>query len=250
MILPGLYTIKIVSPHCDDAAFSCGIFLSICAAIKLEVQVVNAFTQSDYAPFAEVLPADRISELRKAEDARLQNLLGSSLHFLDLGRRDAPLRLQIPSEQTLKDPLDRSVYLTEVEDLANVFRPLLAQADCVFLPMALGGHIDHQIARDAGMRCIPLDSLAFYEDLPYAARMTDEQRARAIADFPNFAELRPVAVRRSDGAAIKKVCASCYDSQVDFSTVMEMATYAESRNGGEIFYAGKDAARLLRRVSR
>ncbi len=237
--------LKLVSPHRDDAAFSCGIFLSLCADSNIKVQVVNAFTHSNYAPFAEPSTADRISELRKNEDVALRNLLGDSLCLLDLGLRDAPLRLRIPAEQTLGDPLDSLAYAREVEDLQRVFRPILAGADCVLLPMALGGHIDHRIARDATMGCVPIETLAFYEDLPYAASMSEEQRESMLADFRFMATLQPIAVRRSNGAAVKRAVAFCYDSQVAASTVEEMACYAENRTGGETLYAGKDAARLL-----
>ena len=115
--------LKLISPHRDDAAFSCGILLSLCASMNLEVQIVNVFTYSNYAPFADLSSADRISELRKSEDVNLQGLVGSCLHFLDLGLLDAPLRLQIRPEQTLKDPIDQSIYLKEVDDLEQALRP-------------------------------------------------------------------------------------------------------------------------------
>ncbi len=243
--------LTLVSPHLDDAAlFSCGILLNLCAAIDLEIQFPNVFTHSGYAPFAGPSTAIHISELRKNEDAKLQSLVGGSLHFLDLELWDAPLRLHIPPEQTLKHPIGHSVYLQEVADLEKVFRPILTRAECVLLPMGFGGHIDRRIVRDASLGCILPETLTSYEDLLYAAHMNVAESARIIAELDPFNKLRPMTVRSSSGLAVKKTFASCYDSQIASSTVTEMVAYAQRYDGGENLSAGKDAARLLGRTIR
>ena len=114
--------------------------------------------------------------------------------------------------------------------------------------MAIGGHIDHQIARDAGLKCLPLRNLAFYEDLPYAAHMDVERLAKVLKEFHDFDKLRAITLRTSNGAARKQAFASCYPSQVAASTVAEIVTYAESLGGGETLYAGNEAAHLLEQV--
>src|SRR5205823_5214387 len=55
------------------------------------------------------------------------------------------------------------------------------------LPMGVGNHIDHRIARDAAIDAlrdagVPSDRVTFYEDLPYTAKVG------GLPDFSGFLE--------------------------------------------------------------
>ena len=95
-----------------------------------------------------------ITRLRAAEDAsfvkHLQDDFASGhqyIHLLDLRWKDAPLRHDIATEDVLGGGL---VPPDEVAKLSAVFRSL-APASVVLAPLALGGHLDHRLVRQAAM---------------------------------------------------------------------------------------------------
>lgn len=252
--------ILIVSPHRDDAAFSCGILMCACLA-SADITIVNIFTSSSYAPFSPQVEregVEQVSELRLAEDHNMMAILQSRLPANDntghvsevsLGLLDAPLRLDVDLDRVQGRTLAAPEFEDEVSSLTRVLSPVLEEASCVLLPLGLGGagldgHIDHRIARDAGLRCSPSERVAFYEDQPYAARMAPLQRSTAVSTFlPKLH--RQHNVTYPDGVSIKKSLAGQYSSQVNTETIGEMCNYARERDGGEIVYASASVRSLL-----
>jgi LmbE family N-acetylglucosaminyl deacetylase len=148
-------SIVAVSPHLDDAALSASAALGNSGAT-----IVTVFT----ALPARDRPAswwDRLTGAtssverqreRLAEDAEAMRLLSARAVHLDEAEalyRDGDLDLGHAVEQ-----------LTEV----------FARASEVWLPSAIGGHRDHAIARDAGLRAAAAAShseVTLYADFPY-----------------------------------------------------------------------------------
>ncbi len=83
-------------------------------------------------------------------------------------------------------------------------------ADLVIAPLALGDHIDHRIAQAAARR-VGIAAMAFYEDLPYAARLPDDAPLKR-ADTLNMA-LTPIEISAGDGYQWNQNCVRCYPSQ-------------------------------------
>jgi LmbE family N-acetylglucosaminyl deacetylase len=144
-------TVLFVSPHFDDVALSC---LSHVLLAREQGRVVAATI------FGRGQPG------REAENAEAMGRL--DVESVVLPFDDAPVRLGIvPSFASLL--LDRHPH--EAEDLVHVTAALAAlqsevQPARTFLPLAVGGHVDHRLAH-ACHRGLA-GEICFYEDRPYA----------------------------------------------------------------------------------
>ncbi len=250
-------TLAILSPHRDDAAFSCGIALHLACEAALPVSILNIFTQSDYAPYAQLEGVVPVSALRHAEDWEMLGKLPAPVELRDLAWPDAPVRRGIAPEETLDPSLDRSRFNDEVVNIANQLQGLVKEKTCVLVPLA-NQHLDHKVARAAAERCVPPERLAYYEDLPYFARLTPEARAVALRTFvPPSTQATMLA--HPYGSALKRELASAYVSQIDDATNHEIVLYASKRGrqtgaapshsnalaGAEVIYAGPEARDVL-----
>ena len=245
-------TITVLSPHRDDAAFSCGILIQEVSALGVPVDIVNCFTISDYAPLlhTETIRADKIigfvSDTREKEDASFAALLGDRCQISALGRLDAPIRSGRPFETIFDGAPLSNEDDQEVEEIAAALKQLPARG-ILLLPLAIGNHIDHRIAREAGLRTRSSKLFAFYEDLPYAATQDDNSIRQYVSDLGNLLseQLRPVIVRSGRAVELKRRCASLYASQVDPHWVEQIAVYARRYEEGERFWASEGAGNLL-----
>ena len=191
--------ILIVSPHRDDAAFSCAIAIRALSNVA-SITVANYFTISEYAPF-RTDELRSVSELRLLEDQKFVSLAGIALE--DLNLTDAPQRLEIDvSEISTLRPLETKDAVPRETISKHV---LLLAPDLVMLPLAIGDHIDHRIAQ-AGVLDTGIPNLAFYEDLPYSARANEtatEDRASSLQ-----LNLSPKIFHCAEGRNWKARCAS------------------------------------------
>ena len=240
----------VVSPHTGDAAFSLGLAVDAWLAQGHAVEVLNAFTRSEHAPFSDVgslHPNDRISfatAVRRREDeAWVKLCVGQPgrgrLTLTGLNLKDAPLRLHCAPEEVYS----RAPELTE--KVTHTFKRALehARGDALLLPLGVRRHVDHLTAQAA---CLPTDAaafpLAFYEDLPDAA-----QSAQALDNTVQAATLAacvPLQVafaeERGDteaAATRKRRLALCYDSQIDDATADLIATFSRQYQGRERLWA-------------
>ena len=167
-----------LSPHLDDAVFSCGglIWQQAQAGENVELWTVCAGSppDGDLPPFAQSLHdrwgtgAETVA-LRRAEDERAAEYLGVKLRWFEIPdciyRRDAqtgkPLYGSGAAIFGNLHPADGTL-LAELN--ASLAEELPADANVV-APLTIGNHVDHQLVRQAA------DSLArplsFYPDFPY-----------------------------------------------------------------------------------
>jgi LmbE family N-acetylglucosaminyl deacetylase len=129
-------------------------------------------TQGTLARY-DLAAADPVS-MRKVEDERWAYFIEAAIVDLDLP--DAVHRGYEGDEALLGEPFDDDEPPTDV--LRREILRLEPQA--VYLPLGIGGHVDHRLVRDAGLTLLtddaswvmPGPSLAemtsFYEDFPYA----------------------------------------------------------------------------------
>ena len=243
--------ITVVSPHRGDAALALGLAIEAWLAEGHAVEVVICFTRSEFAPYSDAgsLHAnDRMSfvtAVRKREDETWRKQYGSSkLTLTDLNLKDAPIRLHCSPEKVFDRPADVSEKV-----VTKIRRAMeMSNAGAVVLPLGLGGHVDSVSARDAALPTDANFPLAFYEELPYAAR-TDGEGAfdAALSQLPANvqAELQPVfseAARGTDSAIEAAVArmrrvAWCYDSQIDERVTAEIAEFRRRYEGRERLWA-------------
>ncbi len=231
--------IAILSPHRDDAAFSCGLNMFALLQAGAEFTVINVFTRSDYAVDLQTVPpalprVDAVSQARRLEDERFVADIASfagrepeAVRLHDLHWLDAPLRLTVETEQVLQAPItDAEVHAQATELAAQLLS--LRSFDLVFAPLALGDHIDHRVAREAVKLCTTVDRLCLYEDLPYAAWLSLDGKDPPFEGISSgqHQEFVRYALHLPHGPHLKRRFAKHYPSQISVEVADEMASYA------------------------
>lgn len=150
----------IVSPHYDDAVFSCGALLASSSSDN-SFLVLNVFSNS----------GAQNTERKNEEIAASQflNFQSQSLDFLDCERRDffgfIPSRMHrffMPKDEPLFKKVE-AAFLNFIED---------KNFQAFYFPLAIGMHIDHdlcfRLAKSLKKDNKNSSEIYFYEDLPYA----------------------------------------------------------------------------------
>ncbi|MBV9656013.1 MAG: PIG-L family deacetylase [Acetobacteraceae bacterium] len=208
-----------LSPHLDDAAFSCGGTLARFAQAGWEVTVCTAFTRSVASPsgFAlscqtdKGLPPDAdYMAIRRHEDARACSALGALAVWLPLP--EAPHRGYESARA-----LFGSVRDDDAADhaLASILAdgPLAAPGpDLVLAPQAIGGHVDHVQAVRALRRALPpATPVLWWMDFPYAARRHTHPAEPFADEMARLPERRIIGDEASRLAACRE-----YATQLGF----------------------------------
>jgi LmbE family N-acetylglucosaminyl deacetylase len=169
----------LLSPHLDDAAFSCGGLAARLAAQGWRVTLATLFTATVPNPRGFALhtqtskgipPHVDYMALRRREDIEAGRHLGVS-RVVHLPLPEAPHR-----GYGGPDALFGNVLPYDEIDLplADHLHRLAAdeQPDLVLLPLGIGGHVDHRIALRAAMGAGLPGVHAFWRDAPYVMRPT------------------------------------------------------------------------------
>lgn len=207
----------VLSPHLDDAAFSCGGTLALLARAGWEVTVATAFTRSMPAPggFALACQLDKglppeadYMALRRAEDAAACQALGVRPLWLDFA--EAPHRGYGDARALFAPPRPEDTILAS---LAQTFAALLALPPALVLaPQAIGGHVDHVLLVQALRQVLPAGMpVLWWTDFPYAARPGSHPAHPFAAEMAAL----PECVVAGDAAARLAACAA-YTTQVGF----------------------------------
>jgi LmbE family N-acetylglucosaminyl deacetylase len=228
-----------LSPHFDDAVLSCGGTIHQYVRLGVSVLVVNVCSAapdgdeplSDLARYFHegMGHPDRLVEARRAEDEIAIARLGADV--MELRWKDCIYRGQ---------PRDGFWYYTDVHQVFSSVHPEeeklayhLATAinelagdhagATIYIPLGVGGHVDHQIAYKAGWILDKIGRyITFYEDYPYAddehPHPYDPEHTSSLASIlaaDSNAGLKPRMVSLTDmdmQAKTDSVCA--YDSQI------------------------------------
>ncbi len=164
-----------VSPHLDDAAFSCGGTLATLARAGWRVVVATPFTRSvpDPRGFALACQLDKglgaavdYMALRRAEDVQAAAALGlaAPVHgpLCEAPHRGYETAAALFGPLLPDDPV--------LDDLRAAMHDLVAShaPALILAPQAIGGHVDHvQVVR--ALEGVPRPIL-WWRDFPYAAR--------------------------------------------------------------------------------
>ena len=238
--------IIVLSPHRDDAAFSLALSIGAWLRDGHAVTIVNVFTRSLYAPYSDaesVHENDRlsyVSAMRKKEDeAFLRQIPGAAM--VDLNIKDAPLRLHCSADIVCDMPVDPADGA-----FAKIAKALAKQTSAantaLVLPLALGHHVDHRVARDASLELSANIPCAFYEDLPYATRdgvSIDLQRFREDVDVKYHESLSPVVCYHTSSIAWKRKVALGYSSQIGEDIADLVSNFAHRYHGNERIWANE-----------
>jgi LmbE family N-acetylglucosaminyl deacetylase len=240
-------TVNIVSPHRDDAGLSLGATIARLAGGHA-VRIVNCFSVSGFAPHANgtEVPAD-VNELRSSEDREFAARIGGRLEIKNLVRLDAPIRL--------------GCRVSDVRSAVSVGEAGMREAEAIrialdrcapgilLLPLAIGAHIDHRVALEAGLRAASLGrACGFYEDLPYAAEGRRCCVTGAIAGVSRrLGSPLLAALSAFPSGCDKRELLACYRSQISEGQMNTIVEYGIA-TGGERLWLTQAAARELRRA--
>jgi LmbE family N-acetylglucosaminyl deacetylase len=172
---------------------------------------------------------------RRLEDEAFAAFAEASIVFLDLP--DAVFRGYEGDEQLLGTPRDDDAAPFEIlrREIARL------EPQKLYLPLGVGGHVDHQLCRDVGIRLLAegrrwvmpgpeyAGIVTFYEDFPYAwwnnFSSLDDLGPVALADLPPSVGLTPEYADIGDQIERKITGINLYSSQIEnlFTSTKEMA---------------------------
>lgn len=217
-----------LSPHFDDAVFSCGGTLGVQISVGLHPLVLTVFggvptTGTSLSPFAldvhrkmgfsqDVAAA---VQTRRAEDAQALELLGADYLWLDYPDaiyRGTPAYYTQESQLIggIVHPNDHMIDEELAETLISLHNRL---PDAVwYAPLAVGRHVDHQIVCSAADRLTQLGArVNLYEDFPYVVNKAGSLIER-LNEFGNA--LEPGLVEMSEMLHLRQKAAASYASQI------------------------------------
>ena len=238
--------VVVLSPHLDDATFSCGATLHAWASQGRKVLVATPFAGSGsgeasglelelhelwgFSTRAQAVAA------RRAEDELAAARLGVLRRHGDLP--DAVYRRGPASEVLYPDLSSVRGPVAALDDIAlelGAFVDRLPPAARLLAPLAIGGHVDHRLVR-AAAREVEAEVL-FYEDFPYARSIS----ARLKATFPSLRWRSRVAELPAASLEAKLEAARCYRSQAvgplaDGGLEEALVSYFRRRGGERLWW--------------
>lgn len=240
-----------LSPHLDDAAFSCGATLARLVDRGWRVVMATAFTATVPNPtgFALACQTDKglppevdYMALRRAEDREA----GSRLGITDvrwLGLPEAPHRGYHSAPALFGGVRDGDAIWQDLAPLLQALRHEL-QPDLVFAPQGLGNHVDHLHAIRALREAPGPGTPVYYRDTPYAIRNPQASPDVSLRTLDRHVLATATGLDR-------KVSASCaYATQIGFqfggpdALAQALRAFASSEGAGhpaECFLAGPGA---------
>ncbi|TFH35958.1 MAG: PIG-L family deacetylase [Anaerolineales bacterium] len=169
-----------LSPHLDDAVFSCGGLMAMQDARGEPISVLTVFAGDppDYRISAQAAElharwgkAGPPIAMRRAEDRVACARLGASVLHLEYAdaiyRADEAGRPLYPETTDLFRTPDTGESEL-MEQLEASMRELEIPQATIYCPLGFGGHVDHRITRRAAEKLG--QPLNYYADFPYAAR--------------------------------------------------------------------------------
>lgn len=215
-----------VSPHFDDGVFSCGGRIHQLTRAGEPVTVLTMMGGLHAGEFPKSPILDDLHKrwmagkdplrARQQEDERALSRLNAEHVHIDLTdcvyRQVDGLPLY-PSEESLFGTVHGADYAPRYLEAVSLPDP--ARRLVIYLPLAVGHHVDHQIVRDWGiglLRAKPESWLLhFYAEYPYF----NTERAIALALSKMDMPLREKQIILDEADLAAKVNAmACYDSQI------------------------------------
>lgn len=247
-----------LAPHYDDAALSCGGTIAALADAGARPTIVTVFggepggdALTDFARWQHerwgtAAGADTLAT-RRAEDRAAAAILGAQTrwlaHFDAIYRGDRYL-----SDEALFGPLapDEAPLAERIADDILALPELAGpEPATLYVPLALGNHVDHQLAYAAGKRIaawsrrLPNDvRVMAYEDFPYAAQFPGALGERLAALAGELGPAEPVDISRTLDRRIAATAAYRSQLAVIFRFAADwpaaVAAFARQAGGGTL----------------
>jgi LmbE family N-acetylglucosaminyl deacetylase len=249
-----------LSPHLDDAVLSCGgrMWQQVQAGDEVTVVTIFAGTPDPkvpFSPFAEELharwgePVDVVRERQREDREALAALGVEALHwrYADcIYRRTPEGDPAYGSEASLWGRIHPAEGKL-IQELAKRIRALRQASGAVlYVPLAVGRHVDHRVARQAAERCEIEEhppGLIYYEDYPYA-----EEPGCVIAALSGAWWREELVLLSPEGVRAKTAAIARYRSQMSTFWGDRAGMEASVRAFAERTGGGAPAERYWHRV--
>ncbi len=172
--------ILILSPHADDAAFSCGdhiiqwrkqgITVVVCTVFsRFKTSIISKDVKSylNNSGFSDVLTFEKA---RSREDARSLKYFKTS--FISPNLIDGAFRTYKKAliyqnfDELFSGKISESDEIT-VKKLNYFIRSKEKKFDLIIAPIGIGNHADHLITSLSARNCVNKEKIGFYIDTPY-----------------------------------------------------------------------------------
>ncbi|MCC7549591.1 MAG: PIG-L family deacetylase [Burkholderiales bacterium] len=152
-----------LSPHLDDAVFSCGGLISRLAEQGCRPLVINVFSRAG----VDFRTSAGTDDTRIEEEHAVSGYLGFCVRFV--GECDAWFRKDAYKSLSGLFMADPRSYAQELERIRSAIAAALRDVSCdvVYAPLGIGWHVDHLLTHLAARSLIDPGRLRFYEDAPY-----------------------------------------------------------------------------------
>jgi LmbE family N-acetylglucosaminyl deacetylase len=223
-----------VSPHMDDAVYSCGGRIAQRRAEGARVLVVTVFGNGRDDDQGQGVFGDMAQ--RKREERAAMDVLDADyllLNLPDLLVRKKPaadlVRYAIPFSTIGPTETQRQLAAS----LAAVRLRFAAPSARVYFPLGIGGHPDHRLVFEVGAAVAQDADVWFYEDVPYAlVRALRDERLHQLGLAPP-APLRWSAIAETH--AFMMAHAPCWQRPLTWTAVgghwLTVQTLARLRSG-------------------
>ncbi|HEX8278806.1 MAG TPA: PIG-L family deacetylase [Segetibacter sp.] len=224
--------IFILSPHIDDAAFGLTLTIEKFITNKIPVTIINCFTVTRWTGIFVSRDIEVVSRLRKEEDAEYNKLFNSQINIINLDLLDAPLRNGYIFQN---QPFQKN-ELELIEDVRKLLEQHISNG-ILLCPLAIGNHIDHVICREAVVKLYRKFDVIFFEDLPYAQRIGEEQIYRHIhnLEVQLDSELRSFTSRSDRSIINKDQAIRVYKSQLNDEICSEIVGHMNALGGERLW---------------
>lgn len=169
--------------------------------------------------------------MRKTEDEVFYKTINDNINIINLELLDAPLR----NGYIFQEQPFQANELELIEDLSKLLEQYVD--GLLFCPLAIGNHIDHAICRSAVQKLYSRMDVLFYEDLPYAQRITQQQIGLYIQELEE--ELGVKLTNNTDGllncSIDKEQAIRLYKSQMNDEIASEIIAHLNALKGERIW---------------
>jgi LmbE family N-acetylglucosaminyl deacetylase len=265
--------VMVLEPHSDDAVLSVGGTMWA-RREQCRFSIVTIAGRSNFTSYQHLhrdfFDVGKVCALRDAEGALVARMLGGA--YINLGLDESNLRYRDGDwnvdwyrrhEYSVRSSIGRcypeAVFREWTEAVAGVLRR--SDDEEIWIPLGVGTHSDHQMARDACLAAVVADpsliadrAVRLYEEVPYA--LYDPSYPSALASALNLcgAVLERQTSRIDEVIDHKLRLVSIYASQfkLDYMgpRVVECARHSSGGNGlAEVMWSLRKPPAMLNRSS-
>jgi LmbE family N-acetylglucosaminyl deacetylase len=223
--------VVILSPHPDDVAYSIGGSVYLLSP-ECDCTILTVFSRSIYAPVIEINSNEStITKIRNHEEREYAKTIGVkqvSLNFPDASVLGYTAESELEADYTKDERFDK--VSIRIHNLINQFSPEL-----ILSPVAIGGHIDHQIVFQSIRTNFYNIPTLYYEDLPYASYFKQSQLLNQIKNGIGHLA-NPILINIVEYLQQKLDNLSIYKSQLIEQDKRAILNYANSLSSSKVEY--------------